>query len=299
MMHPIVQKVLDERSSKKSVENQAIDQSMRDAGERDKLFTMLALSVDHLVKEIQDSVLKTEVVNHTEVQTIAGSVQIDRAYVLESILNRLLEATYNNKLVLPEVQPVSGLIQVSNFPDEKEIKIPEYPKQIKSDVVSLPKYVGEKLDDLKKAILSIPSPIVNVPQQLPPQVNVDLKEVVSHLARVTDLLTSLNSYEEKEEPLDLSPLISSVGSVQEAIESIRFPIPNFQSSWQHSRNMQSLDAAQTIHNTTISTPAALDLLTTHRAVDYIEVILGDGVFRQTFTYNTYGEVTDKTTWIKQ
>lgn len=298
MTHPTIQKIVEDRSQQDGKLQEYTYQSRRDASERDRLFTMLALSIDHLVEEIQNSTLKTEVVNHPQVQPIAGSVQIDSARGLEEALARLLEATNGNKLELPETQNITGSVEVSNFPTPEKLVIPEYPKQIKTDIVSLPKYVGEKLDELKKAFQSLPSPIVNVPPNPAPQVHIDLKSVVDELEVVTELLATLAAYEEKEEPLDLSPLISAVQDVKESVKGIKFPIPNFQSSWQHSRQMQALDA---------------DTSYTYNAygeVDTINVTLGDGVYTQTLTNSTISTpsasdgvtsrraVTARTRWVK-
>lgn len=297
-MHPTIQKIVEDRNQQDGKQEEYAYQSRRDASERDRLFTMLALSIDHLVEEIQNSTLKTEVVNHPQVQPIAGSVQIDQAQGLEEALDRLLEATTGNKLELPETQAITGSVEVSNFPTPEKVVIPEYPKQIKTDIVSLPKYVGEKLDDLKKAVLGLPAPIVNVPVQPTPQVHVDLQSVVDELEIVTQLLGTLAAYEAEETPLDLSPLISSMQDVEESIKAIKFPIPNFQSSWQHSRYMQSLDA-----NTSYTYNA-------YGEVDTINVVLGDGTYTQTLTnatvstpsaidgLATHRVVTAKTNWVK-
>ena len=288
--HPTIEKIIADRNAATSSIQGANDSAKRDSANLDKIFTIFAMFLDHVVQELQDGTLKTEVQNHPPVQPIAGSVQIDSATSLEQRLEAIFKATIANKIEPVETQSVMGTVEVSNFPEEKEIKFPEYPKQVKADITSLPKYVGDKLDDLKRVIQSLPAPVVNVPQQLPPSVHVDMQSVVDQLAVLEVLLTKLTTYEAEEEPLDLSPVVKAMEAVQEQIKQIKFPIPNFQSSWQHSRQMQALDAAtsytynaygevdtinviladgtftQTLTNATISTPSAIDGLTTHRSV---------------------------------
>jgi hypothetical protein len=288
--HPTVQAILDRRGAQEASDRTSQETFSRDSTNQDRLFTVLAMFLDHVVQDLQEGTLKTEVTNHPPVQPIAGSVQIDKAEALEERLDALLEATAANRTEPVENQVVSGTVSIDNFPDEKEIRFPEYPRQIKTDVVSLPKYVGDKLDELKAAIRSLPAPVVNVPPQPTPQVHMDLQPVVDQLEAATSLLGTLAAYEAKDEPLDLSPLVSAVKAVQEQIMNQKFPVPNFQSSWQHSRYQQSLDAnmaytynaygevdtlsvvlgdgtyTQTLTNATISTPSAIDGLTTHRAV---------------------------------
>jgi len=299
MINPIAQQILDERKSKQDSAVTRSNVQERDAVNQDKLFTILALYLDHVVQELQEGKLNVDVKNFPTIQAVDGTVSVKNFEEINQTLDAIFAILVDSKVTLPEVQKVVGSVDVSNLPPPPDIKIPPYPKQIKAEVVSLPKYLSDKLDNIASSFASLPAPVVNVPQYIPPDISIDLESVTNKLSEVAGLLQKMSMTQEKEEPLDLSPLVTSIEQVREQIKNQKFPVPNFQSSWQHSRYMQSLDGNMTYNNASISTPDATDGLTTHRVVTYLEFSDGVNTYRQTFTYNTYGEVTNKTAWVKQ
>jgi hypothetical protein len=159
-------------------------------------------------------------------------------------------------LTLPETQKISGEVTVKNPTPKTEI--PEYPKQIKSDITSLPKYVGEKLDQIKKELSKIEvRPEVNVETKAS-DVVIDLKEVKDRLESVVEAVKGIEIPENK---VDMSAVISACKDTTKAINNLIFPVPNFHSSYDHSLSMRSEDMDKTFAYTTDGSTKVIESIT--------------------------------------
>ena len=153
------------------------------------------------------------------------------------------------------------------------MSFPEYPKEI--SVNNFIDY-SNKLDEISRALSDIEiKPQVNV-QNEAPQVSIDLEGVKSRLESLVEEIKRIQVTPEVN--IDLSGLRNDINSLKESIENIKFPVPNFKSSWSHSQDMQSKDKAKTYAYTTVGGT---------KCVDYVEFTGADGAkYRKTFSYTS-------------
>ena len=195
-------------------------------------------------------------VKFPETQNIKGNVSVEGLTALLHALNELKVATKDNKLTLPETQKISGEVTVKNPTPKTEI--PEYPKQIKSDITSLPKYVGEKLDQIKKELSKIEvKPEVTVETKAS-DVNIDLSGVKNKLESV---IKAIEKIEIPENKVDFSDVIDACKETTRAINNLKFPVPNFHSSYDHSLSMRSEDMDKVFAYTTDGSAKVIESIT--------------------------------------
>jgi hypothetical protein len=242
--------------------------------ETELLLEFLAKSFEEFIRQLGSGKYSVDV-KFPDIQQVRGDVSVEGLSTLLHALNELKVATKGNKLTLPETQKISGEVTVKN--PTPETKIPDYPKQIKSEVVSLPKYVGEKLDSIKTELSKIEvKPEVNVETKAS-DVNIDLSGVKDKLESVIDAIEKIEIPENK---IDLSDVISACKETTEAINNLIFPVPNFHSSYDHSLSMRSEDMDKTFAYTTDGTAKVIESITV-RDVD-------GGQYIKTYTYSGDG-----------
>jgi gamma-glutamylcyclotransferase (GGCT)/AIG2-like uncharacterized protein YtfP len=239
------------------------------------LLEFFAKSFEEFVRQIGQGKYD---VNFPDIQKVKGEVSVEGLTALLHSLNELKTATKSNKLILPETQKVEGEVTVKNQVTIPEVKIPEYPKQIKTDVVSLPKYIGEKLDSIKKELSKIEvSPVINVENEAP-QVTIDLEGVKSGLEAVVEEIRRIQVTPEVN--IDLDKVISATDKTTKAINSLVFPVPNFHSSYDHSLSMRANDMDKTFAYTTDGAKKVIESITV-RDID-------GGQYIKTYTYSGDG-----------
>lgn len=239
------------------------------------LYQMMATLGDFLVDSLKtDS--KREITNLPKVQEVSGQVEEVNSKKSHSVL--VLVYDWMKRFKFPDVQKVSGEVTVKNQISIPDVKIPEYPKQIKTDVVTLPKYVKEALHEQTQAIKSIEiKPQVDVKVETKePKVSIDLSELKTSLQAI---LESLNLLEVKPEVnIDLESLKEAQFETTKAIQSIQFPVPNFKSSWAQSLEMQSKDKAKQF---------GYDTVAGVKVVSTITFTADDGqTYQKTFSYTS-------------
>lgn len=294
-MNPIVQKIADDRAAQ-------ISSSQSDQDHARFLQELSAIISNGLAMhafDLQNSTLKTAVTNQPQVQPVAGTIEVMRARTIERGLYELLQATVANRYESPATQEVAGTVSVDNFPPFPDIAIPQPLERVTADIATIPQELTDLLVKLRTAVEAIEvKPFVSVETPPAPQVTVSSDALAIEVSELKILLQELISKQYEPVETDMSTVVAASKSTTDAVKNLKFPVPNFQSSWQHSRYMQTLDSDTAYTNATISTPDAIDGLTSHRAVTAISVTLGDGIWTQTLSYNTYGEVASRTRWLK-
>ena len=223
--------------------------------ETELLLEFFAKSFEEFIKQIGSGKYSVDV-KFPEIQNIKGNVSVEGLTALLHALNELKVATKDNKLTLPETQKISGEVTVKNPTPKTEI--PEYPKQIKSDITSLPKYVGEKLDQIKKELSKIEvKPEVNVETKAS-DVNIDLSGVKNKLESV---IKAIEKIEIPENKVDFSDVIDACKETTRAINNLKFPVPNFHSSYDHSLSMRSEDMDKVFAYTTDGSAKVIESIT--------------------------------------
>ena len=223
--------------------------------ETELLLEFFAKSFEEFIKQIGSGKYSVDV-KFPEIQNIKGNVSVEGLTALLHALNELKVATKDNKLTLPETQKISGEVTVKNPTPKTEI--PEYPKQIKSDITSLPKYVGEKLDQIKKELSKIEvKPEVNVETKAS-DVVIDLKDVKDRLESVVEAIKGIEIPENK---VDFSDVIDACKETTRAINNLKFPVPNFHSSYDHSLSMRSEDIDKVFAYTTDGSAKVIESIT--------------------------------------
>lgn len=239
------------------------------------LLEFFANSFKELIRQSISGDYKVNVKNLPKVQDIKGKVAIEGLTALLHALNELKSITKDNKLTLPDIQKISGEITVKN--PTPETKIPEYPKQIKTDVISLPKYIQDLLLDVKKAIKEIEvKPEVNVETKAS-DVVIDLKDVKDRLESVVEAIKGIEIPENK---VDFSDVIDACKETTRAINNLKFPVPNFHSSYDHSLSMRSEDMDKVFTYTTDGSTKVIESITV-RDVDGAQYV-------KTYTYSGDG-----------
>lgn len=283
-----IQKIIEERQRKEG----ALKSKEEKDGMLDHALTWIARFLDALMDKVLSHTFKSRVVNFPSVQKVSGKVEVLGLPEVKNTLSDVIEATRANKITLPDVQTVSGSVTITNFPESKEIKFPDYPKQIKSDITSLPKYVGETLDEIKKAIKAIEiKPEVKVSAEAPNvSVNLDQEKVIEKLDELGNIFSQLDTTPQVN--IDLSSVMNGLVEVKQAILNLKFPVPNFKSSWSHSFDMRANDYGKTYTYTTVGGVKAIQTITT--------VIEGD-TYVKTFGYtsNDAENPDTESAWIKQ
>ena len=223
--------------------------------ETELLLEFFAKSFEEFIKQIGSGKYSVDV-KFPEIQNIKGNVSVEGLTALLHALNELKVATKDNKLTLPETQKISGEVTVKNPTPKTEI--PEYPKQIKSDITSLPKYVGEKLDQIKKELSKIEvKPEVTVETKAS-DVNIDLSGVKNKLESV---IKAIEKIEIPENKVDFSDVIDACKETTRAINNLKFPVPNFHSSYDHSLSMRSEDMDKVFAYTTDGSAKVIESIT--------------------------------------
>lgn len=269
-----IKDIAQEIESKRTAENKDSEVSRSQEFEKNYLYEVLAGIADYLVEAQSQDDKKREVSNFPKIQKIVGTVKETNSSGLLKLGTLILNAIKSIKF--PVIQRIQGEVEVKNQVVIPEVKIPEYPKQIKSDITSLPKYVADKLDALKKSIDSLevkPEVKVNVDNK-EPVVRIDLSGVKNALEDVLEAVKNIEVSPQVN--IDSDGIIKSNKNVQDAIESIRFPVPNFKSSWAQSFSMRSEDLGKDFTYATVGGKKAIESITIHDI---------DGTLRRkTYTY---------------
>ena len=251
------------------------------------LLEFFAKSFEEFVKQIRQGKYD---VNFPDTQKVEGEVSIEGLTALLHSINELKTITKDNKITPPKTQKIEGEVTVKNQVSIPEVKIPEYPKQIKTDVVSLPKYIGEKLDSIKKELSKIEvSPVVNVDNKAP-QVTIDLEGVKSGLESIVEEIRRIQVTPEVN--IDLDKVIDASNKTTKAINSLVFPVPNFHSSYDHSLSMRANDMDKTFAYTTDGAKKVIDSITV-RDIDGAQYIK-----KYTYSGDGTGDPITESRWVR-
>lgn len=175
---------------------------------------------------------------------------------------------------------------------EKAIRAIEIPETVipeAPDTVSV-----SNLTEVVSAIhgIKIPTPEKVVIPQYPKSISVDnLAPLGKKIDALTEAVTEL--VKKPVPATDLSPIVKALKNVEDSVQAIRIPIPNIQSSWNHSMDMQSKDLPKTFSYTTVNGT---------KVVSYIQFVAKDGfTYRKTYGYssNDPDNPDSDSGWIKQ
>jgi hypothetical protein len=271
----------------------------KEQAEKDYQKNSLILWAKEYIKELFGSVigwlanniLKVEVTNPQNKMRILNFPKIQRTKDVQTRdainnlgkeLQELQKIAENIKLEIPEKQQIEGSVRVENQIEIPKVEIPEFPKQLQ--IHSLPKYVSEKLDSIKRSISSLKlDPSIEVKQ---PEIKIDIDRISTDLKNVLEAIKSLDV--QPQVNVDLEAVIKACNKTTEAINSLQFPVPNFQSSWQRSLTMQSEDLGKEY---TWTTDGGKDV------VETITFIARDGkTYRKTYSYDGSGKIESETAW---
>lgn len=280
-----IQEAIQKINRDKQVAKQELDNSRTKAENTEIILEFFTKSFAEFVKQILAGNYDVKV-KFPEVQKIKGSVSVEGLSLVLLALDKLSHITKQNKLSLPDIQKIEGTVKVSN--PTAETKIPPYPKQIKSDITSLPKYVSEKLDKVADEIKKIEvSPVVNV-QKDTPKVEIDLNGVKKLLEEISERINMLEV--SPTVVVDTDEVKTAVNEVRKSINNLQFPVPSFKSSWSHSLTMRSEDLDKTY---TWTTDGGKDV------IDTITVKDEDGsIWKREYTYDGSGKVLTESKWTR-
>jgi hypothetical protein len=236
---------------------------------------------DYVVEELKRD-NKVEVINHPKP---IKEIKVSNFRGIFGLLESISKTVKSFKL--PDIFKVQGEVTIKNQVSIPEVKFPEPVKTVGVNV--LPEYVKEYLDKISKKELKVevkaPDVNVKVPET---KVNIDLS-VLEELIRTNNEL--LKVLDKPETAIDLSSVEEASNKTTEAIKALRFPVPNFQSSWQHSLTMQSEDRGQLLVYKTVNSK---------KVPDYKQFTSQDDTtYRKTYSYDTAGDCTGWTAWTKQ
>lgn len=274
---------------------QKSEEGFKKSQEIETILEFFTGALEELQIELKNKNIK--VINFPDIQKIKGTVSLEGIASVLLGLDRLLEAVKSQKVVFPDIQMVEGKVKVENQVTIPEVKIPEYPKQIKAEVSSMPKYVQDELKNVVKSLKVLQDTLKSidfkpkVDVNTTPEIKIDLNGLQSQLEALLEAIQSINVSPTIQ--IDIDEVKSAVERTTEAIKNIRFPVPNLKSSWDHSFEMQSKDLPATYAYTTVAGK---------KVIDYIEVQALDGkTYRKTFTYDTDGttDIVAKSGWIEQ
>jgi len=271
----------------------------REQAEKDYQKNNLILWAKEYIKELFGSVIswfannvlkvevtnpqnKIRILNFPKTQRTKDVQTRDAIKSLQKQLQELQKATENIKLEIPDKQQIEGSVRVENQIEIPEVKIPEFPKQLQ--IHSLPKYVSEKLDSIKKSVSALKlDPKIEVKQ---PEIKIDIDKISGELNNVLKAIEGLEV--QPQVNVDLKTVVTACNKTTEAINNLRFPVPNFQSSWQRSLTMQSEDLGKEY---TWTTDGGKDVIET------ISFVARDGkTYRKTYSYDGSGKVSSETAW---
>lgn len=283
----MIQDVIRKINLEKSQAENDLKQRQNKAHETEILLEFLTKSFAEFIKQIASGKYDVNV-KFPDVQNVKGEVSVQGLTSLLHSMNELQNITKKNKLELPKTQEITGEVTVKNQPDP--IKLPEYPKQIKTDVITLPKYVGEKLDEIKKELSKIEvKPQVNVETKAS-DVSIDLEGVKSRLEGVVEAIKRIQVTPEVN--IDLKSVISACEKTTKAINNLKFPVPSFKSSWSHSLTMRAEDLGKEFTYTTDGTTKAVETITVHD--------VDGGTYVKTYTYSGdgSGDPVTESAWVR-
>lgn len=244
------------------------------------LLEFLAGSFDHLSKLLKNDNHVT-VKNLPAIQRVAGRLAVEGMAGLMLKLDEVKKQIKDNAVEFPDVQEVKGKVTVENQVTIPEVKIPAPYKRVDTDVQSLPKYVREELEAIKKAIASINvSPVIDV---APAEVEIDMEGVKEQIATLRGAIEKI----QPEVNIDLDKVENAVNDVKKAISTLTFPVPNFHSSYDHSLDMRAKNYDKRF--------------TYNSSGDVSKVEFDDedgGTYQKTFTYDGSGNITSRTGWVR-
>lgn len=280
-----IQEAIEKVNNEKQEAKADLDKSRTKANETEVLLEFFAKSFTEFVKQIVFNQYAVNVKNLPETQKVKGEVSVDGLSSVLLALDKLNYAIKQSKVDFPDTQKIQGKVEVTN---QKDVKFPDYPKQIKSEITSLPKYVGDKLDKVAEEIKKIElSPKITVEKDTP-KVEIDLDGVKKLLEEISGRLNLLEINPTIE--IDIDDLKEATDKTTKAINNLQFPMPNFQSSWSHSRSMRSEDTAKSY------------VWTTDGGKDVVESITmtdEDGSqWIKTYSYDGTGKVSSQTAWTR-
>jgi len=270
-----IQESIRKINAQKAQAENELKERKNKAQETEILLDFLTQSFAELVKQIATGKYDVNV-KFPVVQTVNGKVSVDGMTSLLQAIQELNYSTKKNKLTLPNVQKVEGTVTIAN--PTPETRIPEFPTKIETEVLTLPDYVETKLDEIKKELSKIElSPNINV-QNEAPQVSIDLDGVKNLLESLVEEIRRIQVTPEVN--IDLSKVVDASDKTTQAVNNLKFPIPNFHSSYDHSLSMRVEDMDKAFAYTTDDSKKVIESITV-RDVD-------GGAYRKTYTYSGDG-----------
>lgn len=282
------------KSEKKNLQASFLD-SLRNkreaAGKHQEMVEITAASFEGITEALEDlgdKVTKTRIVNLPSTQKITGTVQAPDLLEAMQLVGESVAALANKldgletKLEAMATSMTDKTVTVTNLHEAPTVTIPEYPKQIKSEITALPKYVSEGLERIAKSLATQKPAQVTVEKT-----EVDLSPAIEMLGELQKLLSDLV---DKKVETDYGPILNGLKEVTNSVNGLEFPVTSFKSSWNHSYTMQSQDQPMTIAYTTVAS---------RKVVSYVEVLIGTDTYRRTYTYDSDGDAISATTWVKQ
>lgn len=275
------EKKLAEEKSKRGFMGQVVAEALL---EIEKYFKQAVSELTKAIKGLMSHNYSVKILNPVTEVSVKNFPKIEIPKQLETIsfkeakellqaINKVQEAIKENKITIPEV----------NFPKSFAISNLKEPKdQIRvTNLDELAKYLDTKQivkaikDSNKKTEIRMPS--------IAPRFEMKNEELLAELKLLRESIVIPET--------DLSGVVSASEETTKAIKGLRFPVPNMASSWQHSLQMQSQDLALTGTYRTVNSK---------KVQDYIQFTANDGfTYRNTFTYDTDGDWTGHTGWVKQ
>lgn len=147
-------------------------------------------------------------------------------------------------------------------------------------LTDLDKRAKDIVSAIKKAILVLTQ---LTKKEFPSSISVsNLDELKEQIIQLKEAVVNISFPE-----TDISPVVSAVKEVEDSIKSIRFPVPSFKSSYEHSLSMRLKDA-----------PKKLTYDAGGR-IDYIEATYEGKTYRKDLTYDENGNLTDVSAWVQQ
>ncbi len=281
-----IEEAISKINQDKNDSEQKLSETKNRSKEIEILLDFFTKSFTEFIKQLSGG--KYEIKNLPKVQQVEGTVLVRGLTSLIQAIEELKYLTKKNKVEFPDTQKIEGTVKVSN--PTPETKIPPYPKEIKSEITSLPKYVGDKLDKISEDVKKIElSPVINV-QKDTPKVEIDLKGVMDRLEAITERLNLLEI--NPTVVIDTDELKKSTDDVKQAINNLKFPVPNFQSSWSHSLSMRSEDMDKAFAYTTDGTKKVIESITVRDE---------DGaLYKKTYTYagDSSGDPLTESKWTR-
>jgi len=247
-----------------------------------RFFADLAKTLTEAIKNLNKDIQKVQVTNPVtkiEVTNPVKSVEVTNLSnkdIIEAI-SQLNQAIRASKIDIPEVKfPKS--FEVSNFPKQSD-------KVTVANLSEIVKHLDKVSREIVKAVSSKKTE-VKMPT-IAPRFEMKNEELLS---AIKDLKDSFKVEIPEQKEVDLSEVVTSTKETTNAIKSLRFPVPNVASSWQHSLSMQAEDLPVTIAWKTVNGK---------KVMDYREFTGNDGKkYRKTYNYDDAGYSTGWTGWTR-